>query len=100
MSSVLEYLDIPQGILNALLSHQVDILIVDRSPFVDSDKDKITRQIVSSSIFDATLPCRLLSLPQFERFLLEKGMIRLAKYSSIGGVGDNWSYQGFIFSRR
>lgn len=100
MSSVLEYLEDPKKILNTLLNHPVDILIIDRSPFVSSDKDKITCQIVSSSIFEATLPCRLLSLPQLELLLLEKGMIRHAKYSSIGEANGNWSYQGFIFSRR
>lgn len=100
MSSVLEYLENPTDILNKLLSYPVDILIIDRSPFVASDKDKITRQIVSSSIFEATLPCRLLSLPQLELLFHEKGMIRLAKFPSIGGANDNWEYQGFIYSRR
>ena len=59
LSSVLQYLPDPYAVLTELLQHEINYLIIDRTPFAETTVDVITMQHVPSSIYPASYPCRI-----------------------------------------
>lgn len=99
LSSVLQYLENPHGLLETLGGLNVDRIIVDRTPFVDSDKDILTIQRVPESIFFATLPAWLFSKQDFEGAMNKLGYVRLASLPCADSHGDRFELKGYLFFR-
>ena len=78
-------------------------MIIDRTPFADTEKDRITIQRVAPSIYDASYPCRILSRERIrvellscwrilETFTCAEGMSRTAD-------GLRFTFEGLILTR-
>jgi putative methyltransferase (TIGR04325 family) len=65
LSSVLQYLPAPYEFLAGLLRHGIPWVIVDRSAFLTSDRDRLTVQHVPDSIYSASYPAWFLSRSKF-----------------------------------
>ena len=67
LSSVLQYLSEPDGIIAELVGLDADGILVDRTGFVPRNRndDRITKQSVRPPIYTATYPCRFFSRPEF-----------------------------------
>jgi putative methyltransferase (TIGR04325 family) len=99
LSSVLEYLPDPMNCLINICASNPLIVIIDRSPISLVQKEIITIQKVSRSIYSATLPCRILDLTKIKRLMNDFYYMEVYKYDGMGGTGKNFSYQGMVFKK-
>jgi putative methyltransferase (TIGR04325 family) len=99
LSSVLEYLPDPILILNKIFDAGVDVLIINRTLFSLNSSEKIVIQNISSEIFDASIPCRMLSEELIVNTCKRNNMNLMASFPSIGGKTQNYQYRGLIFIR-
>jgi putative methyltransferase (TIGR04325 family) len=99
LSSVLEYLPDPILILNKIFDAGVDVLIINRTLFSLNGSEKIVIQNVSSEIFDASIPCRMLSEELIVNICKRNKMNLMASFPSIGDKTQNYQYRGLIFIR-
>lgn len=101
LSSVLPYLEDPWIVLNELLSKNIDILIVDRTPFVNqSASERIAIQSVPSSIYVASYPCRHFFEIQFREYIERAGYDLIESFLALDHIDDSVDYKGFIYKRR
>jgi putative methyltransferase (TIGR04325 family) len=56
LSSVLQYIPEPYKLIGKLLSYDFDYIIIDRTGFIEREKERITKQIVPENIYKATYP--------------------------------------------
>jgi len=61
LSSVLQYLEDPVGVLAQLAKLGVDYILVDRTPILEAGPERIVVQTVPPSIYPASYACRLLA---------------------------------------
>lgn len=61
LSSVLQYLEDPVGVLAQLANLGVDYILVDRTPILEAGPERIVVQTVPPSIYPASYACRLLA---------------------------------------
>lgn len=99
LSSVLEYLPDPILILNKIFEAGVDVLIINRTLFSLNGLEKIVIQNVSSEIFDASIPCRMLSEELIVNTCKRNNMNLMVSFPSIGGGTQNFQYRGLMFIR-
>lgn len=71
LSSVLSYLKEPYSVLNDLISLSIKYIVIDRNLFL-KDEDRLTKQIVPSSIYEASYPCWVLSEKQVLKTLASR----------------------------
>ena len=69
LSSVLQYLDDPNRMLESVSAPGIDTLIIDRTPVHDGRGDRLTIQHVPPSIYSATYAARILSYPDLSETL-------------------------------
>lgn len=69
LSSVLQYLQYPYSILSKLSDVGAKCLLIDRTPFLDSDQDRIVIQYVPPEIYAANYPSWLFSKGTFLNYL-------------------------------
>jgi putative methyltransferase (TIGR04325 family) len=100
LSSVLEYLPDPITCLESVAKLGADIVIVDRTLISTSQTEIITTQKVNPKIFSATLPCRIIASGVLINTMKKLNYDLLVQYPSLGGIGNKFSYQGFIFIRK
>jgi putative methyltransferase (TIGR04325 family) len=67
LSSVLQYLPEPYEWLEKFLNLNIDYIIIDRTPFVDSEADLLTIQTVPNTIYKASYPAWFFSKANFDR---------------------------------
>jgi putative methyltransferase (TIGR04325 family) len=85
LSSVLQYLPDPGPILEELVSAGAAYMIIDRTPFVDGESDRVTIQHVPSSIYKASYPCRLFARGRFLDGLRHNYVV-VASFDSLEGM--------------
>jgi putative methyltransferase (TIGR04325 family) len=104
LSSVIQYLKSPIEILNQLKIVNADCLLIDRTPFSDSDEDKLVVQNVPASIYEASYPMWIFSLSKFEHELSVSWKVVAKNISSEAYVrtknGFNFSFQGMLLERK
>lgn len=64
LSSVLQYLEKPNVIINEIFRHGFENVIIDRTAFID-DQERITVQHVPEAIYPASYPCRFFNENEF-----------------------------------
>ncbi len=60
LSSVLSYLEEPYKMLNSLMDLSIKYIVIDRNLFLQNE-ERLTKQIVPRSIYEASYPCRILN---------------------------------------
>ncbi len=99
LSSVLQYIEMPQKILEHLLDQKVSYLIINRTPFVRERNSILSIQRVPRSIFSATLPAWLLSEETISDILKMSNYVRVASFINEPSRSDRFLFKGFIFKR-
>ncbi len=104
LSSVIQYLKSPIEILNQLKIVNADCLHINRTPFSDSDEDKLVIQNVSDSIYEASYPIWIFSLSKFEHELSLSWNVVTKSISPEAYVrtknGFNFSFQDMLLERK
>jgi putative methyltransferase (TIGR04325 family) len=102
-SGVLPYLEKPYELLQDCLSHQPEYVIIDRTPFIEGNKDRLTVQKVPREIYGGSYPAWMLSKRAFLEVMQEKYEL-MAAFEALSGaidLGDDVAQDsGFIFKRR
>jgi hypothetical protein len=75
------------------------VIIIDRSPISLDPSEIITTQRVRKPIFSATLPCRFIDGERLIGVVKDFGYNKISQYPSLGGFGNKFSYQGYIFKK-
>jgi putative methyltransferase (TIGR04325 family) len=65
LSSVLPYLETPYKLLDEIIARQIPYIIVDRTPFIDGGRDRLSLQVVPAEIYEASYPAWILSKDKF-----------------------------------
>jgi putative methyltransferase (TIGR04325 family) len=98
LSGVLQYLEDPYALLNSLLDKAFEVIILDRTPLLDSPKSRITLQRVGERIYPATYPAWFFSRTEFLRVF--EGRYRLIQaFDCADRVNLPSRFQGFLFER-
>ncbi len=56
LSGVLQYLPDPWGFFREVTAQSFDWIIIDRTPFIDAERDRLTVEVVSPRIYPASYP--------------------------------------------
>lgn len=97
-SCTLPYLEQPYKVLEELISYKIPYLIIDNTPFNRTDNDRICQQKVPNYIYEATLPCWLLSYKEV-RSVIEKQYDIMVEYQNDSFIyvdGHKIYYKGLI----
>ncbi|KAF0146420.1 MAG: hypothetical protein FD156_88 [Nitrospirae bacterium] len=99
-SSVIQYLERPYDFIDKIGSLGFEYIIIDRTPFILRGKDKIAVQKVPPSIYDASIPCWLLNLDNFKRYISRTYEL-IVEFVGLDNVDDeNLIFKGFILRKR
>jgi putative methyltransferase (TIGR04325 family) len=101
-SSTLQYLPEPFVTLRQLRLSDYEYLIFDRISVLDSEKDRLTVQVVPPSRYKSIYPCWFLSENNFVDKMSSFGFDLIDKFSALGGKEatkkiENSGYKGFFF---
>ena len=98
LSGVVHLLPHPYGFLADVVSRSFKYVIVDRTPFMRNDRDRLTVQHVPDSIYSASYPAWLLSQTRFLK-IFERSYDFIANFPALdtpqpeGGKAD---FKGFF----
>jgi len=103
LSSVLQYLPNPYQILQKLLSHRISHVIIDRTAFLVSGRERLTVQHVPDSIYPASYPAWFFSERKFKAAIESAGYVLAADFpgtDNLSPEGEKAYFKGFIYERR
>jgi putative methyltransferase (TIGR04325 family) len=101
LSSVLQYLPDPFGMLNKLGAVNADVLILDRTSFsISGDYDTIRLQHVPENIYKATYPCHVFNEGKLCQYISDMGYDLIEAYGSLDNFDPDTCWRGHIFLRR
>lgn len=102
MSGVLQYLPTPFEVLGGLLRRGLQHVIIDRTAFLETDRDRLTLQTVPEWIYPASYPAWFLSETKFRTTVADAGYTIVADFPGVDRVSpaDEPAYfRGFILER-
>jgi putative methyltransferase (TIGR04325 family) len=99
LSSVIQYLEHPYELLEEIFSFGFEVIIIDRTPFLEGGEDMITVQKVPPEIYEASYPARFFSEEKFLRFFSGNYDL-LADFETADRANIRSDFKGFIFRRR
>lgn len=103
LSSVLQYVPDPYTLLGSLLQHRINHLIIDRTAFLHSDRERLTVQHVPSAIYTASYPAWFFGETQFQAAIISAGYELVADFpgsDDISPEGEKAYFKGFIYALR
>jgi len=99
ISSVLPYLQNPYGLLDEVVSNNFEFIILDRTPLLQSGKDRLTVQVVPPEIYSSSYPSWFFSKTNFYNIFKEKYNL-IARFESIGKANLEAIFEGCILKRK
>jgi putative methyltransferase (TIGR04325 family) len=99
LSSVLQYLEHPFDLLKEIFSFGFEVIIIDRTPFLEGGEDMITVQKVPPEIYEASYPARFFSEEKFLRFFSGNYDL-VADFETADKANIRSSFKGLIFKHR
>ena len=101
LSSVIQYIEQPYDLLKKIIYYGVEFIIIDRTAFIKSDKDRLTVQKVSPKIYKASYPAWFFSETKFLKYF-EGRYELIEEFEALGKDSANVPsrYKGFIFRRK
>jgi putative methyltransferase (TIGR04325 family) len=99
LSSVLQYLPEPYGIFEKISTLGFRYVLIDRTPFLTRDDDRITVQKVPEWIYPASYPAWFFNLERFKRYLSSSYEI-VADFESFDRANIPSVFMGFILKKR
>lgn len=105
LSSVIQYFENPYQLISDCLKYEFETIIIDRTAFVESFKERITVQIVPEFIYKASYPAWFFNEQKFvDAFSKQYNLISKfdSKFDPREQLEDKtWSYRkGFVFKRK
>ena len=101
LSSVLQYLPDPFGILNTLGAIKADTLLLDRTSFsLSGHADRIKLQYVPASIYQASYPCRVFNEDNLCQFISGLDYQLLETFPALDNFDSDTYWRGHIFLRQ
>ena len=103
--SVLPYLEDPYALIKRITASEVPYIIVDRTPFIDDVRGRITVQVVPEFIYKASYPAWFFEEKEFLKAFQDKyDVVRRynCKFASpyVLSDGKRAEWKGFVFKRR
>jgi putative methyltransferase (TIGR04325 family) len=96
-SSVLQYLENPFAMLDKILPKKPEYIIVDRTPFIDSD-DRLTVQKVKPKIYKGSYPCWFFNEEKFISYFTSD-YIKVLEFDALDRANIKSRFKGFLFRR-
>lgn len=81
-SSVLQYLEKPYVMLETFFKSKIKYILLDRTLFIETNKNRLTVQTVPASIYSASYPAWFFSLVQFKRELERIGLYEVTSFDT------------------
>jgi putative methyltransferase (TIGR04325 family) len=104
LSSVLQYIESPNNLVDKLSKVGAKCLVIDRTPFSVYEKDRLVNQRVPAAIYSASYPMWIFSLSMFEKLLAANWSMVAVNLSPEGYVrtteGFEFSFQGMLLAAR
>ena len=101
LSSVLQYLPDPYGLIKELFNIQSNTIILDRTCYLNhSDKELIQIQHSPKCIYSAAYPIHFFIEKKLETIFNERGYILLEKFESLDKLDPKASWKGHIFTMK
>lgn len=98
VSSVLQYLDLPYEVLAKLGQIKAPYLLIDRTPFIQDDQDRLTIQEIPEAIYQASYPAWFFSREKFDAFIAGLDYRLMVEFSGDDAVGIG-EYKGLLYER-
>lgn len=99
LSSVLQYVPEPYAVLDEIMQSGIPVIVVDRTPYSNQDKDFITVQHVPKKIYPASYPCWVFSRARFQAHVDARYKI-MTEFDSADGWGrangTSFTFSGMI----
>ena len=99
LSSALQYLPEPYGWLERFADSGVRWLLLDRTPFIEQDRDRLTVQHVPPSIYPASYPAWFFSRQRFAEAVERAGYREILRFDAMDDVGIG-KFEGVWLERR
>jgi putative methyltransferase (TIGR04325 family) len=101
LSSVLQYISDPYGLLHRLIDVQPDIFILDRTCYSNYENNEVIRiQHVPASIYSASYPCRYFDENVVLKCFNDGGYRLLEDFDSLDKLDTMATWKGHIFIRK
>lgn len=97
-SSVLEYLEKPYEMLSNLVNSGAPYILLDRTPFIAGEKDRLTVQHVPPSIYSASYPAWFFSRQHFLGEVRQLGLQVEVEFPADDDVGIG-EFKGMLLAR-
>lgn len=98
LSSVLPYVEAPYAVLDSLVAHRVEYLLLDRTPFIDGSRDRLTVQRVAPRLGAASYPAWFFSRKKLDRYF--EGRYRLVEqFDGTDNANIRARFRGLLFQR-
>ena len=103
LSSVLQYIKDPYAILDEIIQSDVEIILIDRTPFHEGGGDIVAVQNVPESIYSASYPMWILSKKSLISHLSKNFILMAEDFSPEGFIPfkkTDFSFSGIVMRRR
>ncbi|MDP8568090.1 methyltransferase, TIGR04325 family [Methylophilus aquaticus] len=98
LSSVLPYIEKPQKLLTEIAELGFKYILIDRTPFIQCEKDRLTIQSVPKSIYKASYPAWFFSEKEFDKLMHALGYKCIYEFD----CDENFEFgevKGFLFEK-
>lgn len=99
LSSVLQYIEKPYDLLEELLKHNFEFVIIDRTPFNSENREVIKVQVVPPWIYKASYPCWFFDMGKMKGYLISKGYKIIEIFDALDGKSEKYEFKGFILEK-
>ena len=99
LSSVAQYLERPHEFIDAAVRENPPYCIIDRTPFIDRGRDRLTRQVVYPHVYQASYPCWFFEEAGFLAHFSARYETVL-EYDALDRANLPSRFKGFLFARK
>ncbi|QZZ20246.1 methyltransferase, TIGR04325 family [Leptothermofonsia sichuanensis E412] len=99
LSGVIQYLENPYTFLEELIRYNFTHIIIDRTPFIKTGKDRLTIQKVPPEIYPASYPSWFFDLEKFFSFFSVKYDL-MFEFDALDRANIPSQYKGFYFRKK
>ena len=96
---MLQYIESPYTLLSTIFAENFEYIIIDRTPFIDSEKDRITVQKVHPKIYKASYPCWFFSEEKFKQ-AFEVNYELITEFTSTDQANIKSVFKGFLYKQK
>lgn len=99
LASVLQYIEKPYILLDEILKHNFDFILIDRTPFSHQYRDIIKLQTVPPAIYQASYPSWFFDEKYFSEYFTSKKYTLLEIFDTVNENGSNYTLKGMIWRK-